>query len=90
LDGGRGNDILTGGGSADEFVFKAGCGKDVITDFVDGADKIDLRNYKGIDAFGDLDVKKHGNDLVIELAGDDTITLRNFDKADLSTADFTF
>ena len=90
LDGGRGNDILTGGGSADQFVFKAGCGKDVIIDFVDGADKINLENYKGIDAFGDLDIKKSGNDLVIELSGDDTITLRNFDKADLSTADFAF
>jgi Ca2+-binding RTX toxin-like protein len=90
LDGKRGNDVLTGGGSADQFVFKAGCGKDVITDFVDGADKIDLQNYKGIDAFGDLDVKKDGKDLVIELAGEDTITLRNFDKADLSEADFTF
>jgi Ca2+-binding RTX toxin-like protein len=90
LDGGRGNDILTGGASADQFVFKAGCGKGAIADFVDGADIIDLQKYKGIDAFGDLDVKKHGKDLVIELAGDDTITLRNFDKADLSVADFTF
>jgi len=90
LDGGRGDDVLTGGGSADQFVFKAGCGKDVITDFVDGADKIDLQNYKGIDAFGDLDVKKTGNHLVIELGGDDTVTLRNFDKADLSAADFMF
>ncbi|UVC09549.1 hypothetical protein IHQ71_02670 [Rhizobium sp. TH2] len=90
LDGGRGNDILTGDGNADQFVFKAGCGKDVIADFVDGADKIDLQNYKGIVAFGDLEAKQDGKDLVVELQGGDTITLRNFDKADLSAADFAF
>jgi hypothetical protein len=71
-------------------VFKAGCGKDAITDFTDGADSINLQDYKGIDGFGDLDVKQNGNDLVVELQGGDTITLRNFDKADLSGADFAF
>jgi Ca2+-binding RTX toxin-like protein len=90
LDGGRGNDILTGGANEDQFVFKAGSGKDAIIDFTDGADSINLQGYKGIDGFGDLAVKQDGNDLVIELAGGDTITLRNFDKADLSAIDFAF
>ncbi|CAN7527379.1 calcium-binding protein [Rhizobium sp. LjRoot254] len=90
LDGGRGNDILTGAANEDHFVFKAGSGKDVIVDFIDGADSIDLQDYKGIDAFGDLGIKQDGKDLVIELQGGDTITLRNFDKTDLSGADFAF
>ena len=49
LDGGAGADRLTGGEGADVFVFRsaggsgAGAGKrDVVTDFVAGADKIDL------------------------------------------------
>jgi Ca2+-binding RTX toxin-like protein len=33
IEGGRGNDVLTGGGSGDSFVFGAGSGYDVITDF---------------------------------------------------------
>jgi Ca2+-binding RTX toxin-like protein len=90
LDGGRGNDILTSGANEDHFVFKAGSGKDAIIDFTDGEDSIDLQDYKGIDSFADLGVKKDGKDIVVELQGGDTITLRNFDKADLSGADFAF
>jgi Ca2+-binding RTX toxin-like protein len=90
LDGGRGNDILTGGAHEDHFVFKAGSGKDVIIDFTDGDDSINLQAYKGIDSFSDLGIKQDGKDLIVELQGDDTITLRNFDKADLSGADFAF
>lgn len=41
--GGRGNDRLTGGDGADLFIFGAGHGRDVITDFRNGVDKIDLQ-----------------------------------------------
>ena len=53
LVGGKGHDTLTGGGDADSFVFRhvtdsaLGKGRDHITDFVQGADKVDL---SGIDA----------------------------------------
>jgi serralysin len=47
LDGGKGNDIFTGNGGADTFVFNDIGGSDRITDFARGSDKIDLR---GIDA----------------------------------------
>ena len=53
LTGGGGRDLLTGGKGADTFIFKtlsdskAGGLRDVITDFTDGQDHIDLR---GIDA----------------------------------------
>ena len=90
LDGGRGNDSLTGGGNGDTFMFKVRAGDDIVTDFTDGADRIDLQNYKGIDDFGDLGVKQDGKDVVISLLGGDTITLRGFDKDDLSDADFMF
>ncbi len=46
LTGGRGNDILTGGLGADDFIFGINFGKDIITDFCKGQDKIDLRELK--------------------------------------------
>ncbi|MCZ7910388.1 Ig-like domain-containing protein [Agrobacterium leguminum] len=42
LAGGSGNDVLTGGSGADTFVFTAGTGRDVVTDFQAGADGKDV------------------------------------------------
>jgi Ca2+-binding RTX toxin-like protein len=42
LLGNAGNDVLTGGSGTDTFVFNTGGGEDSITDFVGGADKIQL------------------------------------------------
>lgn len=47
LNGGAGDDVLTGNGGADLFVFAQTGGHDRITDFVSGTDKISLT---GIDA----------------------------------------
>lgn len=47
LNGGKGDDWLTGGAGSDKFVFADLGGRDTITDFVSGTDKIDLA---GIDA----------------------------------------
>ncbi len=55
LDGGDGNDRLFGGGSsdtltggtgADQFVFQGAWGFDVVTDFEDGADRMNLRDLR--------------------------------------------
>jgi Ca2+-binding RTX toxin-like protein len=43
LMGGAGRDVLTGGAQADVFVFTAGSGSDVITDFQAGLDQIEIR-----------------------------------------------
>ena len=43
LNGGAGRDVLTGGAQADDFVFTAGSGIDVITDFLAGVDQIEIR-----------------------------------------------
>lgn len=90
LDGGHGRDRLTGGSDADHFVFHAGGGKDVITDFEDGSDQIVLQTYKGIDSFKDIAVKQSGDDLVVKLLGGDEITIHNMHKADLTAGDFAF
>lgn len=42
LNGGAGNDVLTGGSGADTFVFAAGSGRDVVTDFQAGVDGKDI------------------------------------------------
>lgn len=92
LDGGGGNDILFGGTQADTFVFRANAGKDLISDFTDMSDKIDLSNYKGIDGFGDLagHIDQKGADTVITLLDGDRITLENFTATNLTIADFEF
>jgi hypothetical protein len=62
--GGAGRDVMTGGSDADTFIYGAtsesprGAGRDVITDFAEGNDSIDL---------GGIDAKKGG-------AADDTFT----------------
>ncbi len=45
LFGGKGDDELTGGAGKDVFVFKKQEGKDTITDFENGKDKIDLKAF---------------------------------------------
>ncbi|MFK0205991.1 Ig-like domain-containing protein [Agrobacterium sp. NPDC090283] len=42
LAGGSGNDVLTGGSGVDTFVFAAGAGRDVVTDFQVGLDFVRL------------------------------------------------
>ncbi|MBC1301418.1 calcium-binding protein, partial [Trichormus variabilis PNB] len=44
LEGGRGDDTLTGGAGNDVFNFEQLQDNDVVTDFVRGQDKIDVRN----------------------------------------------
>jgi serralysin len=70
--GGTGTDVLTGGSGNDHFKFNSVsemgttvATRDVITDFVQGQDKIDL---SGIDANGSVS----GNGVFKFLAGDDT------------------
>lgn len=92
LDGGAGNDTLQGGTNNDSFVFRAGSGKDIVTDFTDAADLINLSFYEGIDDFGDLagKIKQKGADTVITLLDGDKITLGNFTATNLTVADFDF
>lgn len=99
ITGGAGNDRLTGGpgggvlDTVDIFFFKAHSGHDVVNDFQDGIDRLNLANYKGIEGFDDLDGHiKQVNDetVVISLLDGDTIRLKNMDLADINAADFQF
>lgn len=93
LEGWKGNDKLTGGGGDDMFRFRDGFGKDVITDFQDGADIIRFDDLSSVfDGFEDINVFQRGADTLITIDGDrgQTITLRNFDADKIGAGDFLF
>ena len=87
LIGGGGNDNLQGGVGSDIFVFEGNSGHDLITDFTDGEDSIEI---SGIESFADLQAlfTQSGNDVVISLSSADSITLSNTQVSDLSADDF--
>lgn len=78
LDGGSGRDVLTGGGGADVFVFAAGSGRDVITDFRKSADMIQLRDL-GVSSFSEVRAlaTRVDGDVVIRFGEGDTLILRD-------------
>lgn len=84
--GNTGNDKLTGGTGNDLFVFRAGDGDDVITDFVAGGtdDRLQIFGHSHYDAKTQV-----GADTLLTF-GEDSILLRNVDKDDLTSADFLF
>ncbi|MBL0371014.1 calcium-binding protein [Rhizobium sp. KVB221] len=92
LQGGAGNDRLLGGSQSDVFIFSKGFDKDVIGDFEDGMDMIDLGNFKGIDDFADVSglLKQEGADVTIRFGDGDVLRIENIDKASLTTSDFLF
>ena len=94
LVGGSGNDLMTGGSGNDQFVFAAGFGKDIITDFVPGHDRIDLF---AVVSTNNIDGWIHGHvtaspinmaDTLITIDPSDTITLHNVLAASLHASDF--
>lgn len=54
LEGKGGNDVLQGDAGADTFVFAAGFGTDIVTDFADGLDQIWFSSDLGVASVGDL------------------------------------
>lgn len=88
VNGGTGDDVLTGGNGPDQFVFNAGFGDDVITDFKDN----DLIQFDD-DLFQSAEAvlmasEQVGEDTVIT-AGTDTVTLLGVQLASLQANDFS-
>lgn len=83
LTGGLGNDLLTGGGGKDLFIFSAGSGRDVITDFEAGRDRIGL---SGGLTFGSLRFK--GSNIIVRDSRETLAKLDGFNATTLSEADF--
>ena len=89
LRGGEGDDVLSGSQGSDTFVF--GDGSDVVRDFEDGSDMID------ISAFGDINAGNFGTQVTIRenesgstevQIGDAVMTLNKVSAADVTVADF--
>jgi large repetitive protein len=85
-------DILTGGGGADQFVFaptsETAAVQHTITDFAAGLDKIDLRQFGNIGSVADLTEAQQGNDTVLTLDSHDSLLLKNVIAANLHASDF--
>jgi Ca2+-binding RTX toxin-like protein len=83
INGGGGNDFLTGRGGTDTFVFDGNWGDDTITDFVRGEDRLDFTGA-GL-SFDDLDITSSGGDTLITYLGDN-VTLQGV--ATIDESDF--
>lgn len=92
IAGNRGSDKISGGEAADLFEFATGHGHDVILDFENDLDKLDLSGWKAITGINDL--KSHHLDVLDDgvkiHAGDDWIILRGVTKGELDAGDFSF
>ena len=85
LNGGPGRDVLTGDKGSDTFVFAPGSATDIVTDFQDDLDKLDLRAFKFGQVAGALGkAKQVGDDVVFTFAGGDQLIVRDMLKADLA------
>lgn len=89
IDGGRGNDLLFGGAGSDEFRFGTNWGFDIIQDFVDGADVLNMTG-SGVTALSQLTISQNGQDTQIEAASGDTIVLQKTTATSISANDFVF
>ncbi len=90
LNGGTGNDTLTGGADADIFAFgDTHFGKDKITDFVDGIDKLSFTSNIA-DDISDFKIVGNGTNNVTVTHGVDSIVVHGLAPITLAADDFLF
>ncbi len=91
ITGGAGDDILSGGDGRDTFIFRAGFGNDVITDFSTANEDRDIIVFGSGMFVDEADLDAHmtqvGSDVVISVSSSDQIVLSNVDKLTLSIHD---
>ncbi|MCU4181742.1 metallophosphoesterase [Bosea sp. BH3] len=92
--GGAGDDILTGGSGHDVFVFAAGFGKDIVTDFRTTGSSSDVLEFD-TDVFADFAMAMDaadqvGGDVVFTVDADTTLTLKGVQLSSLAQDDFRF
>ena len=62
-------DTLTGGGGKDQFVFAPGSNRGnathIITDFIEGLDKIDLRQFSDVSSINNLIITQQSGDTLV-------------------------
>jgi Ca2+-binding RTX toxin-like protein len=91
IEGKGGNDTLSGSSGSDTFIFRAGFGKDVITDFAAGSDHVNFSSTL-FSSFADVTAhaQQVGSNVVITYDADDTVTLNNVTLSSLQASDFLF
>jgi Ca2+-binding RTX toxin-like protein len=78
LMGGTGNDILNGGEGNDTYKFSLNDGRDVVHNYDDGLDDLDVLDFEGI-AYEDLVFSRQWNDLVIDVVDSgDQVSVKNW------------
>lgn len=93
LRGGIGEDTLMGGQGADTFHFSAASGRDVVSDFEVGTDKIDLSDLGEIESVADLQFAASGNGTLITssaVKNEFEIDLIGVDPVQTGSIDFIF
>jgi serralysin len=88
IEGGRGNDFVTGNDGADAFIFRNnGSGNDVITDFDPSEDVAQLVGFgAGFNPLAALSAQPLGTQL--DLGGGDSVLFQGRTLADFSANDF--
>ncbi|MBM7066369.1 hypothetical protein [Actibacterium sp. 188UL27-1] len=91
LAGGAGNDVLTGGRSSDTFIFAEidSPSSDIITDFEDGRDVIDVSDFD-FDGLADIQVSQVGQDTVLIFAEANAVRLQDVSVDQITADDFIF
>ena len=94
--GGRGDDVMTGNAGADIFIFQRYTDDDVITDFQNNVDKLDLSAYNvnsRNELFSKGGIFSDGSGSIIDLTvvgGDGIIMVEDMSVGDWSASDFIF
>ena len=86
------DETLTGAAGRDTFRFGPDDGDDVVVDFTNGEDSINLGEFPTISGFSDLTITSVDNGVSIDLTahGGGTIVLQGVDINDLDASDFFF
>lgn len=95
LNGEKGNDWMIGGTGSDIFAFAKSSGHDVVNDFINGVDKIQIANNTGVTNFSQLKITSKtiiGNAAytTIDLGSSDKIFLVGVSSGELDATDFIF
>ena len=89
LNGGAGLDRLYGGADADVFVFEAGTRLDIVYDFADGEDQIQLLGLDEAD-FGSVSITDYRTSGTLVTVGADRMILQGVDSDLITVDDFVF
>ncbi|MBW6398610.1 right-handed parallel beta-helix repeat-containing protein [Roseomonas sp. HJA6] len=89
LVGGGGFDALTGGDGADVFVAAPGMGGDLVFDFTDGVDRIDVRAL-GLTSVSQMVIVGGPEATLVSFGGEDLMVLLDVVPGMLGAADFIF